>query len=171
MTAVLGVEPAGTRLAAVSSLPARFLLHVQPALPPANAPEMGECLLWTASTRGAGYGQFARRAAHIVAWEHVHGPVPAGLVVDHRCHNLDLTCPGGEDCWHRRCVNVEHLEPVPQYVNVYRGRSLMARRAAATVCENGHLLAGRNLYLRKDRVRGDGQPRRECRTCRNRRAA
>ena len=44
-----------------------------------------ECWLWTRSTKGRGYGavRINKRAlsAHRVAWEIVHGPVPAGLMV------------------------------------------------------------------------------------------
>ena len=37
------------------------------------------------------------RLAHRVAWEEVHGPIPDGLVVRHKCDN-------------RACINVDHLE-------------------------------------------------------------
>lgn len=51
-----------------------------------------ECWLWTAATR-RGYGIFGRsggkRAGSIVAsrfaWEITHGPIPAGMLVLHRC--------------------------------------------------------------------------------------
>lgn len=48
------------------------------------------------------------RPAHIVFYERAHGPVPAGLQLDHICRN-------------RRCVNPDHLEPVTQAINVQRG--------------------------------------------------
>ena len=60
----------------------------------------GDCLVWTGSKVSKGYGSInsAGRAlsAHRAAWELAHGPVPAGLVVDHICHN-------------RACVEVTHL--------------------------------------------------------------
>ena len=60
----------------------------------------GDCLVWTGSKVSKGYGSInsAGRilSAHRAAWELAHGPVPAGLVVDHICHN-------------RACVEVTHL--------------------------------------------------------------
>mgnify|MGYP007071623989 FL=1 len=61
-----------------------------------------------------------RMYAHRAAWEVVNGPVPAGLVVDHRCHNADTACPGGPSCPHRRCCNPAHLEPVTHRTNLRR---------------------------------------------------
>lgn len=139
----------------------RFLAKTEPGA--VAVAGLGRCFIWTGATRGPGYGDFkvrdgcgnwVGRNAHIYAYEQVHGPVPAGLVLDHRCRVL-------------RCVRVSHLEAVPNYVNVYRGVSFIADRAAATHCVNGHELTGANLYERRDRCRGDGAPRRECRTCRN----
>lgn len=58
------------------------------------------CWLWTASTKSSGYGQLyvdgVPRAAHRVSWELVNGPIPDGLLIDHRCHN-------------KKCVRPDHL--------------------------------------------------------------
>lgn len=59
------------------------------------------CWLWTASCRKDGYGQFHIRqgkmvAAHRVAWELEHGPIPIGLSVLHQCDTP-------------RCVRPSHL--------------------------------------------------------------
>lgn len=63
--------------------------------------EPGECWLWQQSSGSHGYGQTwdgqSVLLAHRVAWEIVHGPIPPGMHVLHRC---DI----------RRCVNVyDHL--------------------------------------------------------------
>jgi len=60
-----------------------------------------DCWLWTACRTTHGYGQFrperSRGAqAHRVAWELTNGPIPAGMLVLHRCDNPP-------------CVNPAHL--------------------------------------------------------------
>lgn len=70
-----------------------------------------ECWLWTGQLNNHGYGLFSyknrKRAAHLVLWEHVVGPVPNGLELDHLCRV-------------RHCVNPDHLEPVTHEENQRR---------------------------------------------------
>jgi hypothetical protein len=101
--------------------------------------------MWGASKYESGYGVFAPRekgkvnqAAHIFAWEELNGPVPPGMELDHTCHNADSDCPGGNGDPHRACVNPAHLEPVPHRTNMLRGKTVPARNAAKTHCDNGH---------------------------------
>jgi hypothetical protein len=60
----------------------------------------GDCWEWTASKDSSGYGTFRNGprtvGAHKYSFELVNGPVPAGMEVDHRCHN-------------EGCVNPDHL--------------------------------------------------------------
>ena len=108
------------------------------------------CHEWTAGTAGEGYGYFytgrtepgqhGRVYAHRWAYERYVGPIPAGMVIDHLCRN-------------RACVNPEHLEPVPQRVNVARG----AGNGSQTHCPQGHPYSGPNLRV----YRGT----RYCRAC------
>lgn len=124
------------------------------------------CWDWTGAVGAGGYGNYVvdgRREApvyanaHRVSWEDANGPVPDGLVLDHRCRR-------------RLCVRPSHLEPVTQATNVARGRSAETLRgraadnAARTACIRGHPFAGDNLVITK-------AGRRECRTCRRLRDA
>jgi len=52
------------------------------------------------------------RMAHILSYEAHVGPVPSGLLVDHRCR---MRC----------CINPDHLEPVTPRVNTLRGETLL----------------------------------------------
>jgi hypothetical protein len=56
-----------------------------------------QCWLWTGRANDHGYGRFKDTMAHRVAYELVKGPIPAGLVVRHRCDNPP-------------CCNPAHLE-------------------------------------------------------------
>lgn len=60
----------------------------------------GECLIWTGQLSDSGYGLISnfnkRLRAHRVAWMLGNGPIPEGLLVDHKCHN-------------RACVRIGHL--------------------------------------------------------------
>lgn len=84
------------------------------------------CWLWAGTTTG-GYGRFcagSRRTviAHRWAYEHLIGPVPEGLQLDHLCQT-------------RRCVNPWHLDPVPALVNVRRAPK---HHANTVECPRGH---------------------------------
>ena len=107
----------------------------------------GQCLVWTASLKGDGYGQFwfgtTVTRAHRWAYEYLMGPVPDGLEIDHLCRN-------------RACVNVAHLEAVTHRENVLRGRSAKSEK---THCPSGHPYSGANLY------REPGTSKRRCREC------
>ncbi len=80
---------------------ARFVKHIGPTTSTG-------CILWTGGTSPLGYGVIyasmreyradgkRRLAAHRIAWERVHGPIPAGMHVLHRCDNPP-------------CINTDHL--------------------------------------------------------------
>src|SRR5260370_6968257 len=83
------------------------LVPCDPRLTPAErvahytriAPLSG-CHIWHGSINHAGYGKLNVRnkslAAHRLAWALKHGPIPAGMILCHRC---DV----------RRCCNPDHL--------------------------------------------------------------
>lgn len=97
------------------------------------------CLLL--KPNASGYTQVRRAdgtktGAHVIAWEAVNGPVPDGLVIDHVCHNEALArgeCAPGV-CYHRSCVNPEHLEAVTDGENIRRARIVVEK------CAQGHSL-------------------------------
>ncbi len=76
-------------------------------------PEYGPCWYYTGTSNGRGYHQTSldgeRVYVHRVSYEWFVGPIPDGMLVDHVCHNLDESCPGGWDCPHRACMNPAHL--------------------------------------------------------------
>ena len=125
------------------------------------------CWLWKANV-SRGYARISvggvTEMVHRLTYKWLVGPIPEGLPLDHLCHNADASCPGGETCPHRRCLNPAHLEPVTHRENILRGRGIGALNAAKTHCPRGHPLEGENLYVPPN---GD----RLCRTCRRARDA
>ncbi|MFJ3089103.1 HNH endonuclease signature motif containing protein [Streptomyces sp. NPDC086838] len=128
-----------------------------------TVPAQGGCIVFTGWTKG-GYGMVAddskEKRAHRVVYEALVGEIPAGLVLDHLCHNRDAECPGGH-CIHRRCVNPLHLAPVTNEVNSLSGQSSSARNLAKTHCPKGHAYSPENTVV----VHRLGRPFRRCVTC------
>lgn len=100
--------------------PAQYLEHH--AIP---VTECG-CLIWMGPvSKRTGYGHMVIKAQakmpHRVAWEVANGPIPAGMMVLHRC---DV----------RTCINPEHLFLGTHKDNM---RDMAAKRRAAAGDQNG----------------------------------
>ncbi len=141
------VGEAAPRFMQGATVEERFWAKVDKAGPlPDFAPHLGPCWLWTASLfTQSRYGLLkvsdTNRGAHVVSYELVVGPVPAGLELDHLCRV-------------RHCVNPSHLEPVTHQENARRGIYGMQ-----TECLRGHnLMDPANLVPNKRGVR-------QCREC------
>lgn len=69
------------------------------------------CWVWQRTRTPAGYGNAwdggRTVGAHRLFYERHVGPIPDGYVIDHLCRN-------------KSCVNPDHLEAVPQAVNIQR---------------------------------------------------
>lgn len=106
-----------------------------------------QCVQWTGYIQPLGYGRGVKRGgktllAHRAVWEHFHGPVPAGLELDHLCRN-------------RRCVNPAHLEVVTREQNMARA---VFPNSLLTHCKRGHEFTPENTYMHHNR--------RHCKECR-----
>lgn len=66
------------------------------------------CWLWTGHIMNAGYGMLGHRGRRVLAHRISHelhiGPIPEGMVIDHKCRT-------------RRCVNPDHLHAVTRKQN------------------------------------------------------
>lgn len=109
------------------------------------------CWIWQRTHDRDGYGviKVNRRTlqfVHRVSYELHTGPIPDGLQLDHLCRVRD-------------CLNPSHLEPVTSLTNTMRSPIAPAAiNSRKTRCNNGHPLAGVNLYTAPDNSR-------QCRTC------
>lgn len=134
----------------------------------AQVVKSGDYWEWTGFTTPQGYGATSfkgRRGTlvHRAVYELLVGPIPDGMTLDHLCHTRDESCPGGDTCPHRRCVNPACLEPVPNVVNAMRGRSAWAENARKTHCPHGHEYSEANTLI--------SNGRRYCRICQRRQGA
>lgn len=86
------------------------------------------CWLWGGHVARNGYARtkVSGRSvmAHRASYELFVGPIPEGLVLDHKCRN-------------RCCVNPAHLEPVTSRENLIRGETLARSNAEKTHCKCG----------------------------------
>lgn len=114
------------------------------------------CWLWIGAYNNYGYGcvcwstngRYRKYFAHRLSYEDAYGPIPVGMVVDHKCRV-------------RGCVNPLHLEVVTIGENVRRGEAGINQRAK-THCTNGHPYKEDNLYT----YMGKQGLQRHCKTCR-----
>jgi hypothetical protein len=122
----------------------------------AEAPPLAsgdECIAWTGRINDDGYGTRGVRLAHRAAWEDERGPIPDGLELDHLCHD-PAVCKLGAACPHRRCINLDHLEPVTHLENI--------RRSGVTGLKVTHCPAG-HAYAQHGVINAEG--RRVCVPC------
>lgn len=103
----------------------------------------GDCWLWQGGKNEKGYGQVRwmgrNQQAHRLAYILAHGPIPAGMVVCHRCDR-----PG--------CINPAHLflgtPAINSYDMVSKGRAARGERAPqATITEP----TAREILIRSQR--------------------
>jgi len=108
------------------------------------APETG-CWEWNYRCDRDGYGQCniwdrvqhkqVGLRAHRLSYTVFIGPIPEGLVIDHKCRN---------HC----CVNPEHLKPMTDAENILIGVGIAAINKGKTFCEHGHEFTKCNTILR-----------------------
>ena len=138
-----GLEPDMQKYLSIPTLTPRQITNFWSKIEVPDQPSC--CWEWIASTR-YGYGQFGLGVgvtpyqAHRLAYFLLIGPIPDGWHLHHLCKN-------------RRCVNPDHLQPLPPRVHV-RLSWLWSR----THCRNGHPWNEANTYLYKGN--------RQCRECR-----
>ena len=118
------------------------------------------CWPWIGGIDKQGYGRLSAPRtprsklwtpllAHRYSYEYFIGPIPFGLVLDHKCRN-------------RCCVNPKHLDPVTNGVNTLRGNGPAAMNARKTHCKRGHSLSGSNVRIATFK---NGKKSRICRKC------
>lgn len=94
----------------------------------------GDCWIWTAATNPQGYGYFKlggkQKKAHRVSYEMNIGPIPEGMVVDHKCHNTS-------------CVRPEHLRLATHKQNQENRGGVHARNVTSGVRGVYKNMAGR----------------------------
>lgn len=74
-------------------LSTRFWMRTQ-----AIDPRSNDCMNWCGTTLPTGYGQLTDEHgqtwyAHRCSWYLINGPIPAGMIIRHRCHNPTCVRP------------------------------------------------------------------------------
>lgn len=137
-------------------LPNRFWKSTRPGASP------DDCWEWI-GVRSRGYGRISLNgrpaSVHRAAYEAFVGVIPAGLQIDHMCHDPKV-CQLADECPHRSCVNPQHLRErvTTARENILRSGGPAARLALATHCVKGHEFTAENTYWR--------DAGRQCKTCR-----
>lgn len=102
---------------------------------------VGDCWTWPGANN-KGYGQVSldgrMQQVHRVVFEHLRGPIPDGLHLDHLCRVPP-------------CCNPDHLDPVTHAVNVQRGQHHKQGFAFRQFCDRGHELTPENVARWGDR--------------------
>lgn len=125
------------------------------------------CWLYTGALDRDGYGGLIgvsghpRTVPHRAVYQHLVGPIPDGMQLDHLCHD-PASCTGGTACPHRRCVNPAHLKPSTSKENTLRGAGITAINARKTHCIQGHAFTPENTRVQ---TRADGRTWRKCIEC------
>ena len=108
----------------------------------ANTDKTGDCWLWTGSTMNTGYGVVFINGktilAHRAAYEVANGPIPAGMLIDHKCHKP-------------RCVKPSHIHAVTQKQNMENRKGAQTRSKSGArgvfwhnASKSWHVVVGHN---------------------------
>ena len=115
-----------------------------------NSDKETGCWNWLGVTSD-GYGDFGfnnnYQKAHRFSYAYFRGEFPKDLSIDHKCRN-------------RKCVNPDHLTPMPIRENVLLGFGLPAINARKTHCLRGHEFSKENTRITKEGGR-------VCKKCKN----
>ncbi len=100
------------------------------------------CFTWPGAKLPTGYGMVMmsgqKRYVHRLVFEHFHGDIPVGFMIDHICENTS-------------CANHCHLDAVSPSENIRR------KGLRSGCCRRGHIRNAENAVLYRNTVR--------CRAC------
>lgn len=120
---------------------AKYSYTPEQALAEKVVPGDGGCLLWTGWLNNKGYGFISvgggdDAEVHRYVWEKENGPIPSGMVIDHRCHN-------------RNCVNIDHLRLATARENMFhrQGATSRSKTGVRNVTKKGNRFL---VYINKD---------------------
>jgi hypothetical protein len=103
------------------------------------------CWEWRGYVDPGGYGIYRGQGVHRVVMSAVR-TIPAGLVVDHVCHDPDI-CRLDARCPHRRCCNLDHLRITTHAQNTLSGASHRSKRENAVKRRTAWQVLNRVLAL------------------------